>query len=217
MQDVLEDIESDSKSENKGKKPIGNEKKISSRRGVWKKIKVRPADSFETAETQNIGKHLYNAVTDEDKREGEKRINEQEITTVKSNNAESTEIAATKEPLEHVFSEITTMEPEVEVGMFDEARKALTALFSTEDESDDAVNMEEADDKLEALTESTTTNQPPTTEEITTVVAPTVSVSEIKSHESIVRTSSKQVKTSTSQKVTGEICYRGRCIKTEEK
>lgn len=214
VKDVLEDIETeDTKQEVKvEKKPIGSEKKTGVRRGVWKKVK-RPADAFETAETQNIGKHLYNALVDNEKKEGEKV--EVEATTEKIAEAEPTEIATTKEPLEHVFSETTTLEPEVEKskpGMFDEARKALTELFSTEDDSEDGVNMEEADDKLEAFIDSTTT-QVPTTEEPTTV-APTI---EIKSEESLVKKTSKQVKTSTSQKVTGEICYRGRCIKTNEK
>lgn len=212
----MEDIEEEGKSEAKTeKKAIGNEKKNANlRRGVWKRVKVRPADTFEAAETQNIGKHLYNAVTESDKPEGEKRGRfSDETTTVKSVEAESTET-----PLEHVFSETTTVEPEVEEpkpGMFDEARKALTELFSTEEDSDDGVNMEEADGKLEALLDSTTTTQIPPTEESTTV-APTVEVFTTKTEESLVNVSS-QVKTSTSQRVTGEICYRGRCIKTEEK
>lgn len=209
----MEDIEEeDAKSETKSeKKPIGTEKKTGARRGVWKRVKVRPADAFETAETQNIGKRLYNSVSDSEKVEGEKRV--EETTTIKN-----VEITTTDTPLEHVFSETTTTEPEIEEpkGMFDEARKALNALFSSEDESDDAVNMEEADDKLEALRDSTTTTQLPFTEDSTTIL-PTVEISTQKPEESIVKTSSKQVKTSTSQKVTGEICYRGRCIKTEEK
>lgn len=216
MKEVLEDIETETKPDTKAdKKSIGNEKKTNNRRGVWKRVKVRPADAFETAETQNIGKHLYNAVSDNDKREGEKAI----TTTAKSIEVEPTEIISTKEtPLEHVFSETTTLEPEIEEskpGMFDKARKAFSEYLSTEDLTDDAVNMEEADDKLEALRDSTTT-QIPTTEEPTTL-APAVEASTTKTESLIVKSSSKQVKTSTSQKVTGEICYRGRCIKTDEK
>ena len=231
MKDVLEDIEDEGKSEAKTeKKAIANEKKTNSRRGVWKKIKVRPADGFETAETQYVGSRLYNSVSDNEKTEGEKQITfeeqpseKPETTTVKYIEIEPTEIVSTKDtPLEHVFSETTTIEPEIEErkpGMFDEARKALTELFSSEDDSDDAVNMEEADDRLEALSESTTSTQLPLIEDTTTNVPPTASVeisTTIKSEESIVNKSSKQMKTSTSQKVTGEICYRGRCIKTDE-
>lgn len=182
------------------------------RRGVWKRVKKGPADTLEAAETQNIGKHLYNSVVESDKQEGEKhyRLND-ETTTVKNSEPESTET-----PLEHVFSETTTAEPEIEApkpGMFDEARKALTELFSTEEDSDDGVNMEEADGKLEALL---TTTQIPPIEESTTTFAPNVEVFTTKTEESLVNASS-QVKTSTSQRVTGEICYRGRCIKTDEK
>lgn len=224
VKDVLEDIEDDSKSEAKTeKKPIGNEKKTGPRRGVWKRVKVRPADAFETAETQYVGKQLYNSVVDNERREGEKSNlfdEEKETTTAKKDDIEATEIASTKEtPLEHVFSETTTPEAETteapSLGMFDEARKALTELFSSEIDSDDAVNMEEADDKLEALQDSTTTTVIPTTEESTTF-APTTEVVTSKPEESIVSSSSTQVKMSTSQKVTSEICYRGRCIKTEE-
>lgn len=178
-------------------------------------MKVRPADTLEAAETQNIGKHLYNAVAESDKQEGEKHSRfSDETTTVRNLEPEPTET-----PLEHVFSETTTAEPEVErsePGMFDEARKALTELFSTEEDSDDGVNMEEADGKLEALLDSTTTTQIPPTEESTTTFAPTVEVVPTKTEESLVNARS-QVKTSTSQRVTGEICYRGRCIKTDEK
>lgn len=225
MKDVLEDIEDEAKSETKSdKKPVGTEKKTNARRGVWKKIKVRPADAFETAETQYVGKSLYNAVSDDDKAEGEKqnRFDEPEeaSTTAKTAEIEPTEIISTKEtPLEHVFSETTTSEPDFEdskPGMFDEARKALTELFSSEDEVDDAVNMEQADDKLEALNDNTTTQIPPT-EESTTNAPSTAETSTLKPEESIVKKSSKKVKTSQSQKVTGEICYRGRCIKTDEK
>lgn len=227
MKDVLEEIEDDAKSETKTeKKPIGIEKKSNARRGVWKKIKVRPADGFETAETQYVGNRLYNSISEIEKTEGEKPSRSEEkpeekpeTTTAKYIDIESTELVSTKEtPLEHVFSETTTTEPEVEErkpGMFDEARKALTELFSSEDDSD-AVNMEQADDRLEALIDSTTTTQIPSTEDpTTTIVPPTVEASTtIKPEESIVN---QQMKTSTSQKVTGEICYRGRCIKTEEK
>lgn len=32
------------------------------RRGVWKRVRVRPIDAFETAESQNIGKQIYNTI-----------------------------------------------------------------------------------------------------------------------------------------------------------
>lgn len=35
------------------------------RRGVWRKIRVRPVDTFETAESQHVGQKAYNVLTDE--------------------------------------------------------------------------------------------------------------------------------------------------------
>ena len=190
-------------------------KKNGARRGIWKRVKVQK-DALEAAETQNIGKQIYNSVRDNEKIEGDKRNDE--TTTIKNIEIKSTEITTTETPLEHVFSETTTVEPEIDEpkGMFDEARKALTALFSSEEDSEDVVNIEEADDNLETVRDSTTTTEVPTTEESTTLL-PTVEISTLKSIESIVKKSSKQVKTSTRQKVTGEICFRGRCVKTDEK
>lgn len=36
--------------------------KKNKRRGVWKRVRVRPIDGFETAESQNIGKQIYNTI-----------------------------------------------------------------------------------------------------------------------------------------------------------
>ncbi|KAG5679364.1 hypothetical protein PVAND_008934 [Polypedilum vanderplanki] len=214
-QDVTDDEEKDSKNEKKATKI----EKKGGRRGVWRKIKVRPADGFETAETQNIGKHLYNSVTDNEKKEGEKRPSEEIVTTTtifsKINDAETT-----NKP-----TEITTTilpEPTVEdskTRMFDDARKAFFEFLSSEDDSDDAVNMEEADDKLER--ESTTTSIPITEETIisTTTSLPLTMTTQVEVETATPRVTKekKQVKTSTSQKISGEICFRGRCIKTSEK
>ncbi|XP_055315197.1 mucin-17 [Sitodiplosis mosellana] len=52
------DQESGQKSEKKGR-----------RRGVWKRVRVRPVDSFETAESQNIGKQLYNTIISDNVKE----------------------------------------------------------------------------------------------------------------------------------------------------
>lgn len=186
---------------------------------MWKRVKVRPTDAFETAETQNIGKHLLNSITDNGGKINRKLNQSEQITSIKN---EPTANVSTKEILEHVFSETTTLDPEIEEpnsNMFDEARRALTELFSTENESDDAVNMEESDEKLEALIDRTTTTTQisTTTDETSTTIVPTelITAESIANHSS--NNKDKQIKTSTSQKVTGEICYRGRCIKTDEK
>lgn len=216
VKDVLEDIESeDSKASKVEKKPLGSEKKNGARRGIWKRVKVQK-DALEAAETQNIGKQIYNSIRDNEKLEGDKRNDE--TTTNKNIEIKATEITTTETPLEHVFSETTTVEPEIDEpkGMFDEARKALTALFSSEEGSEDVFNIEEAEDKLETIRDSTTTTEIPRTEESTTLLS-TVEISTQKPIEFLVQKGSKQVKTSTRQKVTGEICFRGRCVKTDEK
>lgn len=219
MKDVMEDIEKDTKSEKKSSKL---DKKSGPRRGVWKKVKVRPADGFETAETQNIGKHLYNAVADNDKIEGEKPkiIEEPTITTTISPKITEAETTTVKPAIiETTILPEQTIVEESKPSMFDDARRAIVEFLSTEDDTDDAVNMEEADDKLER--DSTTTTQIPTTEEplTTTTLPPTTTFSTIEVETSKPKTTKekKQIKTSTSQKVTGEICFRGKCIKTEEK
>lgn len=59
----------------KGKKEIiDNEKKNvdakqGRRRGVWRRVRVRPADGFETAESQNIGTQFFNSIRSEDSKE----------------------------------------------------------------------------------------------------------------------------------------------------
>lgn len=45
------------------------------RRGVWKRVRVRPVDSFETAESQNIGKQLYNTILGDNIKEFGERNN----------------------------------------------------------------------------------------------------------------------------------------------
>lgn len=189
---IMKDIDNEPKSETKtnDKKSIGNDKKsAAARRGVWKRIKVRPGDGLEASETQNVGKQLSNSVP-----EGGK------VTTAKPDE-DTTQYATTEKTIEETK------------GMFDEARKALTALFSSEDGEDDTLNVEEVEEEIQ---ESSTTVQTPTTTEDTTTTTEEVTTQKPQK-KSVAVSSSKKVQTSTSQKVTGEICYRGRCIKTDEK
>lgn len=203
VEDIMKNIENEPKSDAKlsDKKSIFNDKKAP-RRGIWKRINKAKTEGIEPAETQNISSKVVNTVTDSEKSESGKRV----TTTVRPDD-ETTQIINTT-------TETNVEEPK---GMFDEARKALTALFSTSDDQDDAVNMEEADEKLEESLQdsSTTTTLPITTEEPATTT--TAEVTTQKPQKKSVVSSSKKVQTSTSQKVTGEICYRGRCIKTDEK
>lgn len=43
--------------------------KKSKRRGVWKRVRVRPIDGFETAESQNIGKQIFNTILSDNTKE----------------------------------------------------------------------------------------------------------------------------------------------------
>lgn len=51
------------------------------RRGVWKRVRVRPVDSFETAESQNIGKQLYNTIIGDSVKEFGERNNKKSAGT----------------------------------------------------------------------------------------------------------------------------------------
>lgn len=53
---------------------LGKEAK-GKRRGVWKRVRVRPVDSFEAAESQNIGKQLYNSLLNDNVEEFGMRFN----------------------------------------------------------------------------------------------------------------------------------------------
>lgn len=67
--------ESKSKSGKSDPEPGTKPEKKGRRRGVWKRVRVRPIDSFETAESQNIGKQLYNTILSENVKEfGERNI-----------------------------------------------------------------------------------------------------------------------------------------------
>lgn len=43
-----------------------NSESKAKRKGVWKRVRVRPLDNFETAESQNIGNHFYNSLVNGD-------------------------------------------------------------------------------------------------------------------------------------------------------
>lgn len=58
-----------SKAGTSDQEPGPKSEKKGRRRGVWKRVRVRPVDSFETAESQNIGKQLYNTILSENVKE----------------------------------------------------------------------------------------------------------------------------------------------------
>lgn len=61
--------------------PGPKSEKKSRRRGVWKRVRVRPVDSFETAESQNIGKQLYNTILSDNIKEFGERNTKKPIGT----------------------------------------------------------------------------------------------------------------------------------------
>lgn len=245
MTEVDEEIEGKKELKSE-KKPVINEKKGNHRRGVWKRVKVRPADSFEAAESQNIGKHYYNSISGEEMKDGTRKAYDYETKMVEQVNVvtessaemdDSEEIMGEDEAvptdksdepiLEHIFSEIaetTTNMPGDNIEsetpkseIFEVAKKALHDLFNFEDSEDDAMDMEEMDDKLE---KDFTTSTQSTIDDLSTTVT-TTEIPEMQPTEEAKPMGSlvnPQVITSTSTKVTHEteICYRGRCIKTEE-
>lgn len=46
-------------------------KKQGRRRGAWRRVRVRPVDTFETAESQNIGRQIYNTIAVENNKKFE--------------------------------------------------------------------------------------------------------------------------------------------------
>lgn len=63
-----------------------NADKKNKRRGVWKRVRVRPIDGFETAESQNIGKQIYNTILSDSAKESFEK-------GVKTNSYQSYEIS----------------------------------------------------------------------------------------------------------------------------
>lgn len=53
----------------KAKTDTAEKDKKSKRRGVWKRVRVRPIDGFETAESQNIGKQIFNTILSDSTKE----------------------------------------------------------------------------------------------------------------------------------------------------
>lgn len=74
-------VEHKSKAGTTDQEPEPKSEKKSRRRGVWKRVRVRPVDSFETAESQNIGKQLYNTILSDSVKEFGERNTKKPIGT----------------------------------------------------------------------------------------------------------------------------------------
>lgn len=103
------------------KKATGTDKKQQQgRRGVWKRVRVRPADSFETAESQNIGNHFFNNLSFDDKKtlaetkeaKAVAEASEEDETMQHSDVEVVPQKVVTEKPEPEVF---TTQMPEIEI------------------------------------------------------------------------------------------------------
>lgn len=120
-------------------------------------------------------------------------------------------------------SELVTVEPEIttilpvvtdESSMFDEVKKSLVELFNMDDKEEINGGVQTStlpfDEITELYSESTTTSAPYVTTFKTTTTTESVNSSDNAMGSMILATStSKHISSET------EICYRGRCIKTE--
>lgn len=160
------------------------------RRGVWKRVRVRPIDSFETAESQNIGKHFYNSlVTDQNQKEfGERFQNKNLNTNFNENDDEN--IAVTEENAsteldtdENVKNdeEITTIKNLVETTTLPSETEAITlasAELTTTNNNNDAnigyTAAEEAENQTDEAVTTTTIGQTESPAEVDTQAATTL-------------------------------------------
>ncbi|XP_068146295.1 mucin-5AC [Drosophila tropicalis] len=232
-----------------------------SRRGKWKKRVSSGSDNgenFETAESQNLGPQLLNALI---KEESQKTTTTPmtpatETTTI----AESTVTTTAPAPTTPEEYELTTSKPdettlalttpplgeetatrrmdtaadvddlETQPSIFSEVKKQLHDLFAIEESEDQAVTAALAAvgkrrqeytsikrNKSTAATsmEAGTTTTEPIVEDLTTTAA-TVKENNDSFHKDLME--HVVYATSTSTKVTSEteICYRGRCIRSED-
>jgi hypothetical protein len=231
---------------------------------------VRPADGFETAESQNIGNHFYNSLNDntdekketktkdfsfefQESEEQEKKNEKVEADpTVESSTeiAESVSTASPSEPttvsttvkdqdvlaIEDIFGKVDDLSTEIPESdetdipktekkseLIEVAKKALTDLFHFASEENDDETDDTADQNEEFENEFSTSTTTFAPEILTTTLVPEV---EKKTEESVVKeepnVNDKKpaviVGTSTSSEISHEteICYRGRCIKTDK-
>lgn len=114
-------------------------KKQGRRRGAWRRVRVRPVDTFETAESQNIGRQIYNTIAVENNKkiqdfEAEKeKLNEKPYFENESSiNLDTTNSPAKEEDITttatpEIVTEIITEVPE-------EVQNETTSFIEEEDE-----------------------------------------------------------------------------------
>ncbi len=103
-----------------------NVEKKAQRRGVWKRIRVRPLDGFETAESQNYGQQYINHIPNVDVKE--EKIKQFDFSTISA-----VEAITTKAEIE-TTTPTAEPEPHTEVSLVSESESTSTSS-TTESES----------------------------------------------------------------------------------
>ncbi|CAH0552186.1 unnamed protein product [Brassicogethes aeneus] len=211
-------------------------KKKGRRRGVWKLVRHKPLDQFQTAESQNY-KSVLNTIERVNKKNIEYQPIQRQRSTTEQSSEDSEEIVTTEYTINKIVSEepITTTAAPTEGSLFD----TLYDMFDLQIDGKTTtteVNTEVPDDVTtttiipnfpQEITEEPATTTLNTTsteavEESTTILPNTVESwettpkIEAKTTFDVDPWEMKAVKTSTSTEVSHEteICYKGRCVKS---
>lgn len=116
------------------------EKKSGKRRGIWRRVRVRPADGFETAESQHIGQPAYNVLPDDDYSGhkfdtkatynsftkgfyGQERQEDQEMETASALTMEKEAESVTEEIAVKQEEEVATRVPEAKIDATEDVEK----------------------------------------------------------------------------------------------
>ncbi|KAH8401150.1 hypothetical protein KR009_003346 [Drosophila setifemur] len=230
------------------------------RRGKWKKNRVNTSDNsenFETAESQNLGPQLYNAIQAASEKEElpktttpltpstEAQTETLVVTTTLATpttpeeydvtTAQGVEEATMTSTLPLVNEESATRrmdtaadvdDLESQPSLFSEVKKQLHDLFAIEESEDEAVTaaLAAVGKRRQEYTSIQRTSPSPSAEKTTEAPAEEDTTTEATLEESKKDSFHKDLMqnvvyaTSTSTKVTSEteICYRGRCIRSED-
>lgn len=150
------------------------------RRGVWKRVRVRPVDSFETAESQNIGKQLYNTILNDNVKEFGERNNRKPTGTrvISSPSAYAYEETIGFNPNDDIDSNDQTAEQEdVQTVLPIQTTESPNFEFTTIDNSEviDTELTTEPIEKDERELEATSTVNYNDDDDVTTTMMPFVS------------------------------------------
>lgn len=136
-------------------------KKQGRRRGAWRRVRVRPVDTFETAESQNIGRQIYNTIAVENNKkfddfEDEKfKLNEKPY----FENESSVIVDRTDVPIKEEADITTTTKPEMVTEIITEIPEEVqseTTSFIEEEEEEVTTIPQSKYQEIEEIIEATT-------------------------------------------------------------